>query len=86
MPSFLPTGMSNSQLSGAKAGSGHDGFQPTSESKGLLINTTVRSRRKKKTIHMCMCVYKLKKKTMSKMILKQTEFGIYIRNWLRKKM
>lgn len=35
--------MSNSQLSGAKAGSGHDGFQPTSESKGLLINTTVRS-------------------------------------------
>lgn len=48
MPSFLPIGSRDSQVSGANAGSRHDGFQPTSESKDLLINTTVRSRERKK--------------------------------------
>lgn len=34
--------MSNSQLSGAKDGSGHGAFQPTSEPKDLFINTALR--------------------------------------------
>lgn len=42
MPSFLSIGMSNSQLSRAKDGSGHGAFQPTSEPKDLLINTALR--------------------------------------------
>ena len=42
MPSFLSIGMSNSQLSRAKDGSGHGVFQPTSEPKDLLINTALR--------------------------------------------
>lgn len=59
MPSFLPIGMSNSQRSGAKAGSGHGVSQPISESKDLLINTAVRSRRKTKQniIGMHVCIY-----------------------------
>lgn len=42
MPSFLSVGLSDSQLSGAKEGSGHGASQPTSAPKDLLVNTAVR--------------------------------------------
>lgn len=70
--------MSNSQLSGAKDGSRHGVFQPTSEPKDLLINTTVRFWKKKKKLQ--------NEKKEKGGALRNVKYDTWTRNGLRNKI